>query len=538
VSWGPQPKPWLAAGDLDLKVWLYDSENHQKKDCDEGRSVGKIIESVAWRPDGTALAVGLSDGSVQLFNVEPGGCTKGPLRTGADGIVSSLSWSSEGRLATASEEDKEIRWWDIKGRLSGTSDIPTDTFYMPTVWGGIQWSPDGKILAVLDKFGSVRLLKGNQLLRTLTVGSHAVVKGAALNFDGDVLAAASDDGIYFWRQAQNHTWQPEPFIPSHKPRGSSNDGGLNLESMSWSPNGKLLAYTTDNGVVITDREAPLTDQPFGDGGVSAISWHPDGNTIATGITPSNGQGKVAVWDIKNKSRLDDFDCVDWAQSVAWNPADKGLLAVGCHNKQGAYLLRWNSDTRKFDSDSKRNRLRDKDNKEITAENIRVSWSPNGKILAISWNSNITLTNNDGKPIRTISTPDEVGKVAWSPDSRMFAVPSAHVVKLFKVVKSSKQDDSFITDLKGHTHKVTSVTWNNQTLVSGSEDGTVKLWQIDEGFAGNLLDKLVGLSCNWLGGYLERKNPLVSKEDSELQDLCSNAQTAAAPPPVLPANEKP
>jgi hypothetical protein len=56
-----------------------------------------------------------------------------------------------------------------------------------------------------------------------------------------------------------------------------------------------------------------------------------------------------------------------------------------------------------------------------------------------------------------------------------------------------------------------------------------LWQIDEGFADNLLDTLLVHSCNWLGGYL-KNNPLVSKEDSDLQDLCSNAQTAAATPP--------
>jgi WD40 repeat protein len=516
VSWGPQPKPWLAAGDLNFEVRLFDPENRRQIYCDK---VSNYILSVAWRPDGTALAVGLSDGTVQLFNVEPGSCTKGPLRTGLDGNVSGLSWGSGGQLATASDEDKEIRWWGIKGTLSDTSDIPTDTFYMPTVPGGVQWSPDGEILAVLDKSGSVRLLKGNQLLRTLTAGSHAIVKTAALNLDGDVLAAAVDGGIYLWRQAQNHTWQPEPFIPTHK--GDSN-AELNLESISWSPDGKLLAYATDKGVMIRDREAPPTDQPFGDGGVSAISWNLDGNRIATGITLGSGKGTVVVWDIKSKSRLDEYDCVDWAQSVAWNPRDKGLLAIGCHNTVGAYLLRWNPETRKFENKSQRHRLLDEKRKEITAENIRVSWSPDGKILAISANNSITLTNNDGEPIRTISTSDAVGKVAWSPDSRMFAVPSGHVVKLFKVMKSSGQDDLPITELKGHTRAVTSVTWDNQTLVSASVDGTVKLWQIDEGFfADNILDKLVGLSCNWLQGYL-KNNPLVSKEDSDLQDLCSNA----------------
>jgi hypothetical protein len=40
---------------------------------------------------------------------------------------------------------------------------------------------------------------------------------------------------------------------------------------------------------------------------------------------------------------------------------------------------------------------------------------------------------------------------------------------------------------------------------------------------------------WLQGYLE-ENPLISKEDSDLQDLCRQFYTAAVAP-ALPANEK-
>jgi WD40 repeat protein len=477
ISWGPTPIPWLAVGDLNQSVWLYNSnsEDDQEEDC--GR-VGSYMGSVAWRPDATALAVGLYNGTIQLFNVETGHCRKGPLLSGLDGQVDSLSWSSNGRLAAVSDNDKEIRWWDINGALSSTSDNPTEVFYMPAVAGGIRWSPDGKTLAVLDQSGSVHLLKDNSLLKTVPAPANAPV--------------------------------------------------------SWSPDGKLFAYTNDkHGVSISNREGSpigsLPNEAFGNGGAFAISWHPNGKIIAIG----SGDGNVTVWDIDTLKKLDQFNCDDWAQSVSWNPKDKkGLLAVGCHNTKGAYLLRWDSDTQKFDSDGKRKRLHDTKGKEITAENIRVSWSPDGKKLAISANSSITLTNNDGAHIRTIPTPDEVGKVAWSLDSRMFAVPSANVVKLFKVVRSSEQDDLPITVFKGHTHKVTSVTWNNQTLVSASEDGTVKLWQIDKDLADNPLDTLVKQSCIWLADYLD-KNRLVAKDDSDLQDLCSKVQTAAPPVPVRP-----
>jgi WD40 repeat protein len=294
-------------------------------------------------------------------------------------------------------------------------------------------------------------------------------------------------------------------------------------------------------VGISNREGTriesLPNEAFGNGGAFAISWHPNSKIIAIGA----GDGKITVWDINTQKKLDEINCVDgaqsdWAQSVSWNPTDKGLLAIGCHNTQGAYLLRWNPDTKKFANGRKRTRLRNQQTKKISAENIRVSWSPNGKKLAISANSSITLTNKHGVTIRTIPTPDEVGKVAWSPDSRMFAVPSTNVVKLFKVVKSSKQDDLPITVFKAHTHKVTSVTWINQTLVSAGEDGTVKLWQIDKSLADNPFDTLVKQSCIWLADYLD-KNHHVAKDDSDLQDLCSKVQTAVAAPALPPAEEK-
>jgi WD40 repeat protein len=208
------------------------------------------------------------------------------------------------------------------------------------------------------------------------------------------------------------------------------------------------------------------------------------------------------------------------------------VAVGCHHKAGAYLLEWNLDKKEINKTTQL--LKE-------ADVLGVSWSHDGEVLATSGNNRINLWGRDGAHIGAVDTGDEVGRVAWGPYGQMLAVASGNVVKLFKVVKSSEQNDLPmtilpITVLKGRAGVVKSVTWNNQTLVSATDDGTVKLWQIDEGLASNLLDKLVGLSCDWLEGYLE-KNLLVSKEDSDLQALCSNTWTAAPPSLVPPTSEE-
>jgi WD40 repeat protein len=208
---------------------------------------------------------------------------------------------------------------------------------------------------------------------------------------------------------------------------------------------------------------------------------------------------ITLWDTNNGSILKQFRCGDWAQTIAWNPTDDRLLAVGCHNRGGAYLLEWNPEKKEIHPTQL---LKE-------AGIVGVSWSHDGQFLATSGDNRINLWGRDGKLIRTINTGDDVGKVAWSPDSQMLAVASGNVVKLWE------QDGHLVTVLKGHTRAVTSVTWNKQTLVSASDDGTVKMWQIDKGFADNLLDTLLIHSCDWLGGYLE-KNPLSVKKTASFK----------------------
>ena len=97
---------------------------------------------------------------------------------------------------------------------------------------------------------------------------------------------------------------------------------------------------------------------------------------------------------------------------------------------------------------------------------------------------------------------------------MLAVASGNVVKLWR------HDGHLVTVLKGHTRTVTSVTWNKQTLVTASKDGTVRLWQVDKRFADQLLETLLKHSCDWLKDYLDQ-NTLVSKDESDFQDFCKS-----------------
>ncbi len=70
-------------------------------------------------------------------------------------------------------------------------------------------------------------------------------------------------------------------------------------------------------------------------------------------------------------------------------------------------------------------------------------------------------------------------------------------------------------LEGHDSWVMSVSFSpdGQTLATGSEDKTIKLWNLNTAWD---LDSLMGCSCDWVGNYLQY-NPNVSESDKHLCD---------------------
>jgi WD40 repeat protein len=511
VSWSHEPQHLLAAAGSDGTV-RWGNPDDGSLAC--RASPGSYPFSMSWSPDGKSLAVGLQDNTVRVLAEDCKSGQLGHVLPGHTAPVTGVSWSSDWRLATASEKDRTVRLWDKQG-------TPLDSFHIPTVRGGVQWRPDGQVLATLNPYGLVRLLKDNPLVKTFTVPGHAAIWEAALSPDGRILASAlPGKGLNLWRQERDNRWPSEPeLLPNSI-----------AYRVSWSPDGQLLASTSFNTLTIWDRSGKIiwhsddTKKPIPDGtgfyktlegGIFTVIWSPDGKEIATG----DGRSDVTIWDAETASILSQTSACggDWVQTLAWNPANNRSLAVGCFNKGDAHMLQFDP----VKKDLEEIKLMDHGEKLVgDAPGVSwsnngvpgVSWSNNGKSLATSGNNRINLWRRDGTLMRSVDTGDEVGKVAWSPDGTMLAVASGNDVELWA------RDGHPITVLKGHSRTVNSVMWNKQTLVSASDDGTVRLWQIDKGFADDPLHTLLVHSCNWLRGYLE-ENPLISEEDSDLQSLC-------------------
>ncbi|HPO15898.1 MAG TPA: metallophosphoesterase [Candidatus Hydrogenedentes bacterium] len=100
-----------------------------------------------------------------------------------------------------------------------------------------------------------------------------------------------------------------------------------------------------------------------------------------------------------------------------------------------------------------------------------------------------------KLVRTLrGHTDWIGRIAWSPDGRMLASPSADkTIRVWDV-----ETGECLHTIKGHNRDVKSVSFDPSglTLASGSDDHTVKLWDLSSpnessGDSGRLLCTLEG-----------------------------------------------
>jgi WD40 repeat protein len=102
--------------------------------------------SVAFSPDGKAIASASNDKTIKLWNLE--GRLLNTLSGHGDSVYS-VAFSPDGKTITSASNDKTIKLWDRQGQLlttlSGHSDGVTS----------VAFSPDGKTIAsgggVLDK---------------------------------------------------------------------------------------------------------------------------------------------------------------------------------------------------------------------------------------------------------------------------------------------------------------------------------------------------------------------------------------------------
>jgi WD40 repeat protein len=462
---------------------------------------GACVQSVAFRPDGQALALAGSDGVVRLC--EPTALVELHTLRGPGEAVKSVAFSPDGRSVAAGMADGIVIVWDsvtraerwrrrARGSIAGLAFSPdgtclagaTASLLTPErqvlLWdadrgqeklilpGGytVAFSPDGSRLAAAHADatahrGDVVVWDAIPAEEALTLRGHGgIVFGLAYRPDGRQLAAGhADGGIHVWNPA---TGQETRVLKGH-------DGPV--AAVAFSPNGDRLAsvgvdslvrvWDTASGravAVLEGHRRPGT-QLWG------VAFHPDGRRLAS----CGHDGTIQFWDLAADPRLV-RTLVGETQKIwgiVFSP-DGRLLASG--DNDGRVQL-WDAETGRLLGGVGRH-----------AAAVRaVAFSPDGRLLATA-SVDRTARLWDlaaGTEVRTLAGHlNFVRNLAFSPDGRLLATASFdRTVRLWDA-----HTGRAVHTFRGHANRVQSVAFrpDGQALASSSYDQTVRIWILPAG----------------------------------------------------------
>jgi WD40 repeat protein len=439
----------LASGSDDNTIRIWNVSTNQCIKTLEGHSGG--VRTIAIKADNQLLASGSEDHTIKLWNVTTGECLK--TLTGHTNRVFSLAFSPKKDYIATSCHNYEIKLWNL------TTGECLKTFKKHSSWiFSIAFSPKEDYLASSSYDQTVRLWNINtgQVWKKFQGYSNQVLS-VAYSSDGQRLASGSyDSRIRLWNI---NTGQIFKEFQGHTNR---------VYSIAFSPQGNFLASGSGDKTVMLweiSENKILRTLKGHSGSVRSIAFHPDGQIVASGSEDHT----VRLWNFYTGQLLNIFQehqAAVW--SVAFSPNGK-TLASGS----------WDHSIKLWDINT---------NKCYRTLNGHTNWiwsvafSPDSQTLAsCSPDGTLKLWNvHTGECRKTVQvTSDWLLSIAFSPDGKTLAGSCQDSTIKFLSLDTYE----FIKILSGHNAgSIWSIVFgnNSQVLVSGSEDETIKLWNVRTG----------------------------------------------------------
>ncbi len=503
---------FLASGSYDRTVRLWDARSGQSLLVLEGH--GDTVRSVVFSPDGRFLASSSFDGTIRLWRVATGEVLA--TLTGHTAWVWSVAFSPDGRTLASGSFDGTIKLWE--------ANLPDNTYRpVATLDGhaggisGLTFSPDGQTLYSCGADSTIRVwsVANHEQIQTLE-GHVGAAQAMAISPNGTTLASGGTDRtIRLWQPGNE---KPHLTLSGHtapvaalafSPNGatlasSSSDRSVRLWSVQngeglvtlqgytnafaavgVSAGGLYLASTGSNNRVLVWRLSHLTLQPTHQvtpsivlkghtNQLMAVAFSPDGNYLA-----STGQdASIKLWDLarykessQDQARLTLTSHTDSVNTIAFHP-EGSLLASG--SADGTVRL-WSTI-----------------NGEIlaTLEGHQalvwtVAFSPDGSTLASGGNDGTArLWDTKTGQLKTSLSSDKIplANLAYQSTGQLLA--GARYDGTIQVWQTADTTQPPLM-LKGHQGAVWSVAFspeptNSAILLSGGYDGTVRLWNVENG----------------------------------------------------------
>lgn len=285
---------------------------------------------------------------------------------GHNSRITSVGWSSDGKLLASTSFDKTLHIWDA----SNGNNIRICKGHFDRV-NSLSWSRDNRYIATASNDGTARIWEvatGNEVF--VYTGHSGPVRSAVWSPDGTQLASGGED-------RQVHIWDMKNTQASFIFRGHSNP----LYTIDWSPDGRRIASGgEDKAIKVWEPVKDQLRRTFFStllnrgpvelhghyGRANHLAWSPDGRSIALGS--SNYQ--LLVWDVASKRIVFNYRTTSTGMKnvVAWSPNGR-YLASGCNDKTVQVWSMLDRNTPRFTYYGHTNYV------------IAVAWSPDGTRIA-------------------------------------------------------------------------------------------------------------------------------------------------------------
>ncbi|MGK7872613.1 MAG: trypsin-like peptidase domain-containing protein [Xenococcaceae cyanobacterium] len=152
----------------------------------------------------------------------------------------------------------------------------------------------------------------------------------------------------------------------------------------------------------------------------------------------------------------------FVESLSFSP-DGEIIVSG---DWGGKIILWNRDGSQRKTLTEHDRI------------VNVSFSPDGeKIASASWDGTVKLWQRDGTFLRSLKEGNgSVNAVAFGPNSNLIASANDNTIELWEL------NGGLQKTLPGHSRSITSISFSpdSEIIASASQDGTIKLWNREEG----------------------------------------------------------
>ena len=475
---------YIAVGDDNGDVRLFSVETGQLHLRCPGHA--DVVSCVVFSPDGSLMASASYDNTIRIWNAHDGHCVD--ILLGHKGWVYSIAFGADNRSLASASEDGTARLWDLQSGGSRILNTGGEAFL-----AAVAFSPDGHVVAVGGSSGIVHLFRLADLENPVRLTGHTnCVRSLAFSQQGDLLASGAEDLNVLLRRTMDHA--PVAVLTGHTgavmslsftPAGDvlasgSNDHTVRLwssrrgecvgqlhsgDSRIWavacSPTSRALATACEDSAIRiwnVDTRHRLTTLRGYSNKTWSLAFSPDGRQLAAG----NEDGVVRIWDIRegrtpmelrgHTSRVWAVACSTDGESVASASDDLTVRLWDLRTGALRSVMRGHKDW------------------------IRgVAFSPDSRFVAsAAEDGRIMLwdTATGGLRINIDTRMSRAFAVAFCGTSNLIAVGGADS----RILLFSSDDGAYAGSLTGHNAWMSALFPIGERLLgSCSEDGTLRVW---------------------------------------------------------------